>query len=90
MLEALGASDSELVILLGRALYAVGLDISTIEIGCDAVDPERVQHFIRWRRDGEGTEDNILGGKIFTAMLEEDAAVLRLDARSGRLASRAR
>lgn len=82
-----GASDSELVILLGRALYAVGLDISTIEIGCDAVDPERVQHFIRWRRDGEGTEDNILGGKIFSAMLEEDATVLRLDARSGRLAS---
>lgn len=82
-----GASDSELVILLGRTLNAVGLDISTIEVTCDAVDPERAQHFIRWRRDDEGTVDAILADKIFVAMLEEDATVLRLDAGSGRLAS---
>ncbi|NLS16362.1 adenylate/guanylate cyclase domain-containing protein [Rhizobium sp. P40RR-XXII] len=80
-----GASDAGLVILLGRTLNAVGLAVSTIEVACDAVDPERAQHFIRWRRDGKGTEDNILAGEIFVDMLEEDATVLRLDA--GRLAS---
>lgn len=81
-----GASDSELVILLGRTLNAAGLDIATIEVACDAVDPERAQHFIRWQRDSSGTEGNILAGDIFAVMLQEDLAVLRLDAGSGRLA----
>src|SRR5277367_2502172 len=51
-----GAGDSDLVALLGAALTATGLDISTIEVACDAVDPERAQHFIRWRRNVEDTE----------------------------------
>ena len=81
-----GAGDSNLVALLGAALTAVGLDISTIEVACDAVDPERAQHFIRWRRNVEDTESKILAVEVFQNMLEGGAAVLRLNAESHQFA----
>ena len=77
-----GVSDSDLVVVLGTTLTAAGLDISTIEVACDAVDPERAQHFIRWRRNVDNTESNILADDVFQKMLEEGTTVLRLDAES--------
>jgi hypothetical protein len=38
-----GVSDHELVALFGNALAAAGLEISAIEVACDAVDPERAE-----------------------------------------------
>ena len=81
-----GASDSDLIAVLGTALAASGLDISTIEIACDAVDPERAQHFIRWRRNTRGTESSILCSEVFQHMLEEGTTVLRLNAESDHFA----
>lgn len=78
-----GASDGELVVLLGRTLNAVGVGISAIEIACDAVDPEKAQHFIRWRHDENNIESRILAGNVFVEMLERDASVLRLDTAGG-------
>src|SRR5277367_6336935 len=81
-----GAGDSDRVALLGAALTAAGLDISTIEVACDAVDPERAQHFIRWRRNVEDTESKILAVEVFQNMLEGGATVLRLNAESHQFA----
>jgi class 3 adenylate cyclase len=77
-----GVSDSDLVAVLGTTLTAAGVDISTIEVACDAVDPERAQHFIRWRRNVDGTESNILADDVFQNMLKEGTTVLRLNAES--------
>lgn len=82
-----GASDSELVVLLGNTLNAAGLDILMIEVACDVVDAERDLHFFRWWRDSSSTEGNVSTVKIFDRMLIEGTTVLRLDAESGRLAS---
>jgi class 3 adenylate cyclase len=77
-----GVSDSDLVAVLGTALTAAGLGISTIEVACDAVDPERAQHFIRWRRNIGGTESNVLAVKLFQNMLEQGTTMLRSNAES--------
>jgi hypothetical protein len=77
-----GVSDSDLVAVLGTTLTAAGLDISTIEVARDAVDPERAQHFIRWRRNVDNTESNILAHDVFQNMLEAGGTVLRLNAES--------
>ncbi|HKV00117.1 MAG TPA: adenylate/guanylate cyclase domain-containing protein [Vineibacter sp.] len=77
-----GVSDVELVTVLATSLAAAGLDIATIEVACDVVDPERAQHFIRWRRGVGDTDNNILAVGIFQLMLEEDVATLRLDGES--------
>lgn len=82
-----GATDSELVVLLGNTLNAAGLDISMLEVACDVVDAERDLHFFRWWRDGHSTEGNVRTVKVFDGMLEKGTTVLRLDAQSGRLAS---
>lgn len=81
-----GASDSELVVLLGNTLNAAGLDISMMEVACDVVDAERDLHCFRWWRDGHSTEGNVSTVKVFDSMLIEGTTVLRLDAESGRLA----
>jgi len=81
-----GVSDSDLVGVLGTALTAAGLDISTIEVACDAVDPERAQHFTRWRRNTDDTETTIIAFEVFQNMLEGNSAVLRLNAESDRFA----
>ena len=82
-----GVGDADLVAVLGGALVAAGLDVCVIEIACDAVDPERAHHFIRWRRDGEGTESTILAGDLFQSMLGENAPTLRHHAGSARFDS---
>jgi class 3 adenylate cyclase len=82
-----GVSDTDLVEILGATLTGAGLDISTIEVACDAVDPERVQHFIRWRRNTGDTEGTILGAGVFQKMLEENSTVLRLNSASDQFAA---
>jgi adenylate cyclase len=82
-----GANDGDLARLFGSALIAVGLDISTIEVACDAVDPERAQHFIRWRRNVDAIESSISAQDVFQSMLEEGATVIRLNAASGEFAA---
>jgi class 3 adenylate cyclase len=76
-----GASASDLVAQFGRILNAAGLDVSMIEIACDAVDPERDERFIRWRRNPDRTESDILSNQIFQNMLKEGATARRLDKR---------
>lgn len=75
-----GASDRELVALLGRGLLVAGIAIAAIEIACDAVDPERAQHFIRWRWDAGEAAGELLAGDVFARMLQEGLPTLRLDA----------
>ncbi len=72
-----GVSDTDLVVVLGTTLTAAGLDIATIEVACDVVDPERAQHVMRWRRSVGSTDGNILAAGIFQLMLEEGWTVLR-------------
>jgi class 3 adenylate cyclase len=74
-----GDSHAELVALLGTALTAAGLDISAVEVACDAVDPERAQRFIRWRSGDGATEGAIRAEDLFQTMLKEDMTALRLD-----------
>jgi class 3 adenylate cyclase len=82
-----GVNDRELAALFGNALIAAGLGIATIEVACDAVDPERAQHFIRWRRNVANTENCILAQGVFQGMLEEGATVTRLHAASEKFAA---
>jgi hypothetical protein len=82
-----GVNDRELAALFGNALIAAGLGIATIEVACDAVDPERAQHFIRWRRNVANTENCILAQGVFQGMLEEGATVTRLNAASEKFAA---
>ena len=82
-----GAGDADLVAVLGAALNAAGLEVCTIEVACDAVDPERANHFIRWRRDGGSPENVILSDEIFQSMLREDTDTLRLAAEDHRFAA---
>src|SRR5262245_35120045 len=71
-----GVGDAGLVALLGNTLTAAGLDIATIEVACDAVDPERAQHFIRWRRSVGGIDGSISAHEVFQAMLEDGTTML--------------
>jgi class 3 adenylate cyclase len=82
-----GMSDSQLVTLLGTTLTASGIDISTIEVACDVVDPEVDLHRVRWDRDKTDTDSNTLSVDVFPHMLEQDVAVLRLNIENGRFAS---
>jgi class 3 adenylate cyclase len=77
-----GVSDRDLVALFGRILTEAGLDIVTIEVACDAVDPERAHHFIRWRRNVDETEGGIFAHHLFQNMLKQGATELRLSAES--------
>lgn len=77
-----GVSDRDLVALFGRILTEAGLDIVTIEVACDAVDPERAHHFIRWRRNVDETEGGIFAHHLFQNMLKQGATELRLSADS--------
>ncbi len=61
-------------------LVAAGIDIAGIEIACDAVDPERAQHFLRWRWDAGGREGELLAQDLFMTMLQGGLPTLRLDA----------
>ena len=72
-----GVGEVDLVAVLGTTLNAAGVDVCTIEIACDAVDPERADHFIRWHRDGHSTEQTILAGDVFRTMLDRNSEVLR-------------
>ena len=82
-----GAGDADLVAVLGAALNAAGLDVCTVEVACDAVDPERANHFIGWRRDGDGPESVIHSAEIFQSMLRDDVEKLRLGAEDDRFAA---
>jgi class 3 adenylate cyclase len=75
-----GASDSDLLALLGTALNAAGLDLSLIEVACDVVDSERALHVMRWRQAIDDTADGIRAVGVFQAMLREEITVLRADA----------
>jgi class 3 adenylate cyclase len=72
-----GVSEVDIVVILGAALNAAGLDVGVIEVACDAVDPQRADHFIRWSRDEGSTERTILAGDVFRTMLDRDRTVLR-------------
>lgn len=80
-----GASDSELVVLLGNTLNAAGLDIAMIEVACDVVDAERDLHFFRWFPGNNDTESDFTNVTVFESMLVTAKTVLRLDAESGGL-----
>ena len=82
-----GAGDAALVAVLGAALNAAGLDVSTIEVACDAVDPERADHFLRWRRDGDVRADVISSAKVFESLQREDTHTLRCEAEDDRFAA---
>jgi class 3 adenylate cyclase len=75
-----GASDSDLLALLGTALNAAGLDLSLIEVACDVVDSERALHVMRWRQAIDDTADGIRAVGVFQAMLRQEITVLRADA----------
>ncbi len=81
-----GVGDADLVAVLAAGLNAAGLDICTVEVACDAVDPERSNHFIRWRRDGDTPESGIHSVELFQSMLREDLETLRLEAEDHRFA----
>ena len=75
-----GASDAELVARLGEGLAEAGLDVPTIEVACDVVDPERAQHVLSWQCGAGMAGGSLRALDIFHAMLEEGLSVLRLGA----------
>ncbi|EJN02078.1 adenylate/guanylate cyclase domain-containing protein [Phyllobacterium sp. YR531] len=82
-----GLTDNEIVALLGTSLSDAGVNVSTIEIACDVVDPEADLHRVRWHRDASGRGNNERSTDIFSSMLEEDVTTLRLNAKNTQFAS---
>ncbi|MBA8879112.1 adenylate/guanylate cyclase domain-containing protein [Phyllobacterium myrsinacearum] len=82
-----GMTDIEITAVLGTKLLEAGVNISTIEIACDVVDPEVELHRVRWHQNTVNTGNTNLSVDVFPHMLEEDITVLRLNAETGRFAS---
>lgn len=82
-----GMTDTEITAVLGTSLLEAGVNISSIEIACDVVDPELDLHRVRWPTNTANTQNNDLSTDVFTHMLEEDVTVLRLNANNDQFAS---
>ena len=76
-----GAGDVDLVAVLGGSLNRAGFDLSRIDVACDAVDPERADHFIGWRHDDAARSHAILSGEVFDSMQREDTTTASGSAR---------
>lgn len=81
-----GMTDIEITAVLGTHLLKAGVNISTIEIACDVVDPEVELHRVRWHSHTANATKTDLSVNVFPYMLEEEITVLRLNAESDRFA----
>lgn len=82
-----GMTDKEITAILGTSLSKAGVNISTIEIACDVVDPEADLHRVRWHKDALDTGNSERPVGVFTNMLEEEVITLRLNVENSRVAS---
>lgn len=73
-----GASDIELLDHYARQLNLAGVQIATIEVCCDVVDPDRDEHFLKWTPQGSEPVSAIASWPIFEKMLVTDCGTTRL------------
>ncbi|MEP7453974.1 adenylate/guanylate cyclase domain-containing protein [Phyllobacterium sp. SB3] len=82
-----GMTDKEITAILGTSLSKAGVNVSTIEIACDVVDPEADLHRIRWHKGALDVGTSERPVDVFSNMLEEDVVTLRIDTKNSRFAS---
>ena len=75
-----GASDTGLVATLADKLSSAGLDLSSIEVACDVVDPEHGDHVFCWHRGSAAIGREIAATGVFQTMLAGALPILRIAA----------
>lgn len=71
-----GASDVQLIGILGDSLLEVGVPVNVIDVDCDAVSPNRKQYSLRWSADYDSVDPTSRPNTLFEHMVEHQIGML--------------